>query len=631
MRQSRLHRHIRKRSIAIIFEKVRRRLRPFRKSLQPPPIHQKNIQPPIIVVVVERHSAAGRLQQIFILVLSAKNRLGVQPRFFRHIDKTQANRRPHDRRTTQQSVCPAADTPAPRHPAHPKIFSSEKTAAALLSDPRKARREKLKRGVPSRVQPVLESVASLYREAPGSLQAPAITDASHSFSRALLRNRFPRRTHLLFHLFRRRRRDCPKHCKETITIVPPNLEITRPVRTWEFLSAVGTQAGIFGNESGRVEAWVYPLKIFRDLHLRFNTGERILNADSLARTVTVRPESTTIIYTSDTFTVRETLFVPVDQPGALIIFDVETEFPLEIEAVFHRDFALEWPAGLGATYTNWDRDRHAFYFGEETKTFSAFFGSPTGVETQEEFDTNYSSARENSFRLGRTEKGHDTKLLVLAASVHGRPDAEEIYDRLATDYEKLLKESADYYRDYLRKPSAFKFPTTIATSLRLVPHQRPAGPRHQSLSRHRPSRRLPHLRRKPASRLCLVLWPRLHVDQLRPRLRRRLRHHASKAIEFISKYQREDGKIPHEIRHCCVLVKITYCYCRPRQHTAKHFCKFKISRRIRSHKIHRPLQIAFDHMQNASSNILKIDPTPPLLPASHAPADSKAKRQQHLL
>jgi len=34
----------------------------------------------------------------------------------------------------------------------------------------------------------------------------------------------------------------------------PSLELTRPVRTWEFLSAAGTRAGIFGNESGRIEA-----------------------------------------------------------------------------------------------------------------------------------------------------------------------------------------------------------------------------------------------------------------------------------------------------------------------------------------------------------------------------------------
>ena len=137
-----------------------------------------------------------------------------------------------------------------------------------------------KEEIPSRVQPVLESVASLYREALGSLQAPAIT-MPRTPSRALLSA-----ITILAALISSSPafaaaddENCPHTCKETITIVPPNLEITRPVRTWEFLSATGTQAGIFGNESGRVEAWVYPLKILRDLHLRFNTGERILNAE----------------------------------------------------------------------------------------------------------------------------------------------------------------------------------------------------------------------------------------------------------------------------------------------------------------------------------------------------------------
>src|SRR6202171_5826220 len=178
---------------------------------------------------------------------------------------------------------------------------------------------------------------------------------------------------------------------------PTSLELTRPVRTWEFLSAVGTRAGIFGNE-----AWVYPLKIFRDFHLRFHTEDRALPAETLARTVIVRPESTTIVYTSDTFSVRETFFVPVDEAGAIITFEVETEFPLEIEAIFRRDFQLEWPAALGATYVNWEPERNAFYFGEEQKKFASFLGSPTAVERRREYQTNYSSESDNSFRLGAT-------------------------------------------------------------------------------------------------------------------------------------------------------------------------------------------------------------------------------------
>jgi hypothetical protein len=158
------------------------------------------------------------------------------------------------------------------------------------------------------------------------------------------------------------------------------LELSRAVRPWEFLPITGTRAGLLGNESGRMEAWVYPLKIFREFHLKFHTEGRVLTAETLARTVTVRPESATVLYAGDTFSVRETFFVPVHEQGAVILLDVETEQPLEIEAAFHRDFQLEWPAALGATYLDWTAAQHAFYFGEEQRKFSALVGSPTATD-----------------------------------------------------------------------------------------------------------------------------------------------------------------------------------------------------------------------------------------------------------
>src|SRR5947209_15402220 len=151
-----------------------------------------------------------------------------------------------------------------------------------------------------------------------------------------------------------------------------SLELSRPVRSWEFLPVVGQRAALLGNENGKFEAWVYPLKILRDFHLIFHTDGRALPAESLARTLVVRPESCVIIYASDTFQVRETLFVPVREAGAVITFEVTTAQPVEIEAVFERDFQLEWPAALGGTYMQWDASLRAFYLGEEQKKFAAF-------------------------------------------------------------------------------------------------------------------------------------------------------------------------------------------------------------------------------------------------------------------
>src|SRR5882724_3324439 len=110
------------------------------------------------------------------------------------------------------------------------------------------------------------------------------------------------------------------------------LELSRPVRPWEFLPLVGTRAALFGDESGSMEAWVYPLKFLREFRLQFHEAGRVVPAEALARMIIVRPESSTIVYSSDTFTVRETFFVPVKEPGAIILLNVETEQPLEIEA-----------------------------------------------------------------------------------------------------------------------------------------------------------------------------------------------------------------------------------------------------------------------------------------------------------
>ena len=111
------------------------------------------------------------------------------------------------------------------------------------------------------------------------------------------------------------------------------LEISRTARPWEFLAAVGKRAGLLGNESGKVEAWVYPLKILRDLRLTILTEGREIPAETLVRTLIARPESTTLVYASDTFAVRETFFVPVDQPGAVIEIQVETEQPLDAPGI----------------------------------------------------------------------------------------------------------------------------------------------------------------------------------------------------------------------------------------------------------------------------------------------------------
>lgn len=325
------------------------------------------------------------------------------------------------------------------------------------------------------------------------------------------------------------------------------LELSRTVRPWEFLPVTGTRAALLGNEAGSMEAWVYPLKIFRQFHLKFHTEGRVLPAETLARTLTVRPEAATILYAGDTFAVRETFSVPIEEQGAVILLEVQTEQPLEIEADFHRDFQLEWPAGLGATYLDWNEPQHAFYFGEEQSKFAAFVGSPTASAPHEEFQTNYSESEESSFRLGTTARGNDTKLIVIAASTEGRAAAEKIYQHLSADYAALMSDAAKYYQDYLGR--------TVRVEL-------PDAQMQQGYDWARVSV-LQGLVTNPYLGTGLVAGYRTSGESQRPGFAWFFGRDsfwtslalnaagdfstARTAIAFISKFQREDGKIPHEI------------------------------------------------------------------------------------
>ena len=73
-----------------------------------------------------------------------------------------------------------------------------------------------------------------------------------------------------------------------------------------------------------------------------------------------------------------------------------------------------------------------FISARKPKKFAAFVGSPTATWKSAGANTrqNYSESDINSFRLGGTNKGKDSKLIVFAASLAGRPQAEAAYKKL---------------------------------------------------------------------------------------------------------------------------------------------------------------------------------------------------------
>src|SRR6202035_3933924 len=82
-------RDIGKSPVAIVFEEMRSGFLTGWKALKARAVHQKNVQPAVVVVIVESDAATRGLEQVFILMLAAVDGLCVQSRFARNVDETQ--------------------------------------------------------------------------------------------------------------------------------------------------------------------------------------------------------------------------------------------------------------------------------------------------------------------------------------------------------------------------------------------------------------------------------------------------------------------------------------------------------------------------------------------------------------
>jgi len=333
-----------------------------------------------------------------------------------------------------------------------------------------------------------------------------------------------------------------------------NLELKRPVRSWEFVDATGSKAALLGNETGLLEAWVYPLKLFRNFTLAFHVKDQVLPAEEMAREVIVRPESTTIVYASALWTVRETLLVPPEEPGAIIRLDIDTFAPLQVEAKFVRDFQLMWPASIGGTFIDWDNKLGGYILGHEEKKYAGIIGSPSTAGHRLEFLSNAISSDVNILLLKPVEKGHVTQYIYVTGSVSGRSEAELRYRHLIENSQQLQESAAQYYKNFLRRTVSLELPDAKLQAAydwsRISMYQgivdNPflgrgliAGYRTSGFSQ------------RPGFAWFFgrdSLWTDFAFDSIGDFSTTRA------ALEFIFKYQREDGKVEHEVSQTATLV-----------------------------------------------------------------------------
>ncbi|MGQ0703072.1 MAG: hypothetical protein ACT4PM_08080, partial [Gemmatimonadales bacterium] len=163
------------------------------------------------------------------------------------------------------------------------------------------------------------------------------------------------------------------------------LALRGEVRPGLFVSAVGRRAIAMGTEDGRFELWSWPIKWLHDFEIFFRIPKYVepIPGHTIARTMVQRPEGLTIEYAYEQFTVRQHVFVPLDQPAVIMLLEVDAVRPLDVVARWTPDIHFAWPAGLGGQYLIWEQNAQAFLFSEGKQQINAFLGSPAVTQASD--------------------------------------------------------------------------------------------------------------------------------------------------------------------------------------------------------------------------------------------------------
>ncbi|MFW6140064.1 MAG: amylo-alpha-1,6-glucosidase [Acidobacteriota bacterium] len=241
-----------------------------------------------------------------------------------------------------------------------------------------------------------------------------------------------------------------------------DIQLERLAQPGTPFNKVGRRFALLGDESGSFEAWAYPLKLVRGFQFSFFTGKstRPIQAKDIAHRISVSPWATTLVYTYQSFTVKAVYITPVFEPGALVLLHIDSSVPLKIVCGFLPVLEPMWPAGIGGQYAYWDNQTKAYVISEPTGKNHALVGSPAAS------GLSYTPAHmlsdtpsEFQIEIKDPEKAKDKFIPICITGGRGKRDPVlEVYQKLLENPEYYYQKNMEHFRNLSRRTLRIQTP-----------------------------------------------------------------------------------------------------------------------------------------------------------------------------
>jgi len=160
----------------------------------------------------------------------------------------------------------------------------------------------------------------------------------------------------------------PLHPVPRFPMPEGSLRIQSVAQPLKPFTVAGEHGGIFGQQDGVFEAWVFPVKVLSGFRITAELADYPvpIELNPLAAAIDVTPERTTITYSHAAFTVKQHMFVPRGagvNAGPIVLFEIASVRPLQLTFRFEPEMLRMWPApNFGRPGAEWVQQSESGYY-----------------------------------------------------------------------------------------------------------------------------------------------------------------------------------------------------------------------------------------------------------------------------
>jgi hypothetical protein len=142
-----------------------------------------------------------------------------------------------------------------------------------------------------------------------------------------------------------------------------SLTISRPADPHRPFTVAGPSGAIFGQADGSFEAWQFPIKILSHVRITAELASYPIPIElaDQAATIEVQPDHTTITYSHAAFTIKQHMFA--SRSGAVVFYEIASIRPLTLTFRFTPEMLRMWPApNFGLPSAEWIQHGASGYY-----------------------------------------------------------------------------------------------------------------------------------------------------------------------------------------------------------------------------------------------------------------------------